>query len=371
MSLTPAMPPADDEHWAETRDVVEAHAKRGMDRRDIIRRGGLAALLAGPLAGVLSACSSTENASDVAKAAGGRRGAGLKMLGSNGGLGVSWFAQGKQAMERCASDLGIQLDWVDGELNSQTQRAKLDNAVATKSYDIAAISANEAGTCVPPVNRLSAKGTKVIQMISSIGGPQDKVQLFTSVEQSSYEMGFKVATALFEACGGKGTVIQTQGPAAFTGAQERARGFKDALKNYPGMKVLADDFGNWDTGRARDLWDTYLNKFPEITCGYFQNDDMAFAGLAALKAAGRLGKTRIGGCDAMPQAIKAVQQGTFTATMRHSAPRVHTYPVLIGLAAKLGAVKEAPKQVVVDGPVVTKDNAETLLFLQNSNLLIA
>jgi ribose transport system substrate-binding protein len=283
---------------------------------------------------------------------------------------VTWFAEGKATMERWAGYLGMTMDWVDGELNSQIQRDKLDSA-AIKKYDIAAISAFESGTCVAPVQRMAQRGTKVIQMISEIGGPKDKLDLLTSVEQSSYEMGFKVASALFEAAGGQGTVIQTQGPAAFTGAQERARGFQDALKAYPKMKLLANDFGNWDTNKARNLWDSYVNKYPEITCGYFHNDDMAFAGLEALKAAGRADKTHIGGCDAMPEAIKAVGDGRFTSTMRHSACRVHSYPVLIGLAAKLGAIKSVPKKVVVDGPVVTKDNADSLLFLQNNELLLA
>ncbi|MBO9523498.1 MAG: sugar ABC transporter substrate-binding protein [Nocardioidaceae bacterium] len=357
------------EHWAQTDEVLTRY--KGHDRRDIIKKAGLGALLLGPVSAVLAACASEENPKDVAnQAAKDARGTGMTMLGSNGGLVVTWYAEGKRAMERWASDLGVSLDWVDGELNAQTQRAKLDNAAATKKYDLAAITAHESGTCVPPVRKLIDRGTRVVQMISTIGGPDDQLDLLTWCEQSSYDMGFNVAKALFEAAGGRGTVIQTQGPAAFTGAKERARGFKDALAQYPGMKLLADDFGNWDVNRARELWDSYVNKYDEITCGYFHNDDMAFAGLEALKSAGRAGSTFIGGADAMPEAIKAVQDGTFTATARHSACRMHSYPVVIGVASKMGALDKVPEKVVIDGPLVTKDNADTLLLLQNDSLLL-
>lgn len=361
----------ENEYWAETNEVL--HRYKGQSRRDMIKKAGLGALLVGPMSAVLAACTSDEDPKSVANAAAKNAagsGSGLTMLGSNGGLVVTWYAEGKRTMERWAADLGVELDWVDGELNAQTQRAKLDNAAATKTYDIAAITAHESGTCVAPVNKMIDKGTKVIQMISTIGGPDEELDILTWCEQSSYDMGYLVAKALFDTAGGSGTVIQTQGPAAFTGAQERARGFQAALAEYPGMELLDDDFGNWDVNRARELWDSYLNKYPDISCGYFHNDDMAFAGLEALKSAGRDGQTFIGGADAMPEAIQAVKDGTFTATVRHSACRIHGYPVTIGVASKLGALDNVPAKVVIDGPVVTKDNAESLLFLQTDELLL-
>lgn len=366
--MSPYQP--ENEYWAATNEVLTRY--RGNSRRDIIKKAGLGALMLGPVSAVLSACTSDEDPKNVAGAvAKDARGSGLKMLGTNGGLVVTWYAEGKRTMEQYCRDLGIELTWVDGELNAQTQRAKLENAVATKKFDLAAITAHESGTIVPPVQKMIDDGTTVVQMISTIAGPGDDLDVLTWCEQSSYDMGYLVAKSLFEAAGGSGTVIQTQGPAAFTGAQERARGFAAALTEYPNMELLADDFGNWDVNRARELWDSYVNKYPDITCGYFHNDDMAFAGLEALKSAGRDGDTFIGGADAMPEAIKAVGDGTFTATARHSSCRIHGYPVIIGLASKLGVIDTVPDKIVVDGPLVTKDNAESLLFLQEDGVLLA
>jgi hypothetical protein len=47
------------------------------------------------------------------------------------------------------------------------------------------------------------------------------------------------------------------------------------------------------------------------------------------------------------------------------------YPVVIGLAKKLGAIESAPAKVVVDGPVVTAENSESLLFLQTDPIMLA
>ena len=73
----------------------------------------------------------------------------------------------------------------------------------------------------------------------------------------------------------------------------------------------------------------------------------------------------------MPEAIRAVGDGRFVATVRHSACRMHMYPVVVGVAHALGAVENVPKKIVIDGPLVTSDNAETLLFVQDDGVLIA
>lgn len=363
-----------EEYETYAKERIDHYAGRGLSRKEMIRKTGAGALFLGAAGGLLAACGGSESADDAANevnkaAAEGGRGKGLKMFGTNGGLVVSWFAQGKRAMEYWTETYGIDLTWADGELDATKQRAKLDNA-ATKKWDIVAVTAQEAGTLVQPLRRMVDGGAVAIQMISEVGKPGEDWGYTTWVEQSSYQMGYTVADLLFQRAGGKGTVIETQGPASFTGAQERHRGFTDALKNYPDMKLLATDFGNWDPNRARSLWDTYINKYDDITVGYFHNDDMAFAGLKALESAGRSGKTLIGGADAMPEAINAVADGRFVATFRHSAARIHSYPVVIGVAKKLGLVEDVPKKVVVDGMAVTKDNAESLLFLQSDGIFL-
>lgn len=356
---------------AEVDEAVQYYAQRGASRRSIVKRIGIGMLAAPVVGSVLAACASDEDPKALAGELGKGGASKLKFLGTNGGLAATWYAQGKTAMEKWAGAYGISVDWVDGELNSQVQRDRLDDAAAQGKYDIAAIIANETGTIVQPVQKLIDAGTTVIQMVNQIAPEGQELDVLTFVEQSSYEMGLRVASALFEEAGGTGTVIETQGPAAFTGAQERHRGFEDALKAYPGMQLLTTDFGNWDVNRAQSLWESYLNKYSDITVGYFHNDDMALAGLQALKSAGRDGNTLIGGADAMPPAVEAVLDGRMFATARHSSSRIHMYPVVIGVAQKLGAIDTVPDKVIVEGPVVSTENAESVLLLEDDAILLA
>lgn len=361
-----------DDYVADAKEALQHYASKGLSRRDIMKRAGIGLLAVPAVATVLAACSSDEDAKDVATAAASAAGSGsgLKMLGSNGGV-VDWYNQGAVAMQHWCDIFGVELTFVQAELDSAKQRERLDAEVAKGGWDIAGIVPHESGTIVQPVQDLIDSGTIVIQMISRIAPEGEELAIFTWVEQSSYEMGLAVASALFEEVNGTGTVIQTQGPAAFTGAQERARGFEEALKRYPNMELLATDFADWDVNKAQAQWETYINKYPVIDVGYFHNDSMALAGYQALKAAGREDETIIGGADGMPEAIQAVADGRMFATVRHSAPRIHMYPVVIGVAKKLGAIEAAPAKVVVDGPVVTAENSESLLFLQTDPIMLA
>ncbi len=349
----------------EARDLVKTHSSLG--RRKLVKYLG-AGTVTLAISGAAIHQMSSENPKDVVGAMT-DAGKNLKMLGTNGSLTVSWYAQGKDTMAHWCSIYGIDLTWIDGQGDSNKQRAALDSA-ADRHWDLAGITPATAGTIVAPVNKMADKGTGVFEMTSNIGGPDDKVNVLTSVSQSSYDMGYQVAKLLFESVGGHGTVINTRGMPGGSDEAGRYAGFQAAMKEYPGMQLLAEDFARWDRSKSQDLWQSYLTRFPEISVGYCQNDDMAFGALNAIERAGRSG-IKIGGCDGMPDAITAVDDGRLAATFRHSSAQIHSLPVILGLAWKLGAIKTPPPHIGVVGPLVTKENSASVAFLQQPGVLYA
>lgn len=349
----------------EAQDLVKTHSSMGRRRLVKYLGAGTVALAAG---GAVLSQLSREDPKDVVGSMN-DMGKNLTMLGTNGSLTVSWYAQGKDTMAHWCEVYGIKLTWIDGQGDSNKQRASLDSA-ADRKWDLAGITAATAGTIVDPVNKIAGKGTGVFEMTSNIGGPDDKVDVLTSITQSSYDMGYQVTKLLFESVGGSGTVINTRGMPGGSDEAGREKGFQAALKEYPGMELLTEDFARWDRARAQELWQSYLTRFPTISVGYCQNDDMAFGALNAIDSAGRQG-IKIGGADAMPDAIAAVVDGRMAATFRHSACQIHSLPVILGLAWKLGAITSLPPHTGVVGPLVTKDNAASVAFLQQPGVLYA
>ena len=112
----------------------------------------------------------------------------------------------------------------------------------------------------------------------------------------------------------------------------------------------------------------------EFDAAYFHNDDMALAAYDLMKAHNRT-SIKIGGCDAMPPALQAVADGRMAATVRNPSCLIHGGAIIAGVAAVVSGEKTGtglgmiPKQIVMDGPVVTKANAPGLVWMEEHFLI--
>jgi ribose transport system substrate-binding protein len=334
----------------------------------IVEQLGRRGLLGGALGALALAACGKNNAGGAAAAASGAAGSyafgkPLKAAFVNVGLANSWPAQGKSASEQFAKWLGIDLTWFDGGLSIDKQRKAVDD-MATKHWDFVAIQAFGIDTLVDPVKQMIAKGIPVIQMDTIIA--KEDPGILTFLEPDNVAMAETVTEQLFKAIGGKGNVIMTQGALGHSGAQKRGKGFKNALARYPDIKLLAEDTADWDVNKTAKLWEDYLVKFPQIDAGFFHSDDMALAAAKVCKNAGR--NVKLGSVDAMPEAIEAVKDGRLLVTVRNSTCRIHWGAVVIGALAATGT-KNIPKYIQIDGPVVTKEIAVGVAFLEAQYLL--
>ena len=329
------------------------------------RRGILAGAAALGL-GVLSGCHSSTTANPDAQANsslpfGGK----LKAAFSNCGLGSTWCASGKETAELWGKWFGVDVTWFDGGLNIDVQRKAIED-MATGSWDFVAIQTLGIDTLVDPVSRIIGKKIPVVQMDTLIS--KNDIGATTFLEPDNIYMGEVVGETLLQAIGGQGNIIQTQGALGHTGVQRRAQGFRKALARYPNVKLIADDTADWDINKVARLWEDYLVQHKKIDAGYFHNDDMALAAARVIRNAGREREIKLGGVDAMPQAIKAVRDGVLLTSVRNPACRIHWGALLVGAMAATG-MKDIPGYILMDGPVVTRDNAAGLLFMQEQFLL--
>jgi ribose transport system substrate-binding protein len=292
----------------------------------------------------------------------------LKAAFSNAGLQATWCAQGKQAAEYWGKLFNVEVTWFDGQLDAVKQRAAIDN-MASQKWDFVAIQAFGIGTLTAPVQKMIDAGIPVIDMDTLIA-PLDKINVHTFLAPDNEFMGSAVTGALVAKLGGKGKITMTQGALGHTGAQGRAKGFESVIKNNPGMEVLDTQPADWDVSKVARIWETLLTKYPKIDAAFFHNDDMALAAYNVMKAKGRT-DILIGGVDAMPPAIAAVSDGRMFATVRNPSSRIHGGAIIAGVAAVAGEKTGAgiTKNIVTDGPVVTKENAPGMQWMEDHFLI--
>jgi ribose transport system substrate-binding protein len=335
-------------------------------RRDLIRGaalgGGAAAMLGGMGINPLIGAAMAKEAGMSAKP--------LKAAFSNAGLQATWCAQGKQAAEYWGKLFNVEVTWFDGQLDAVKQRSAIDN-MASQKWDFVAIQAFGIGTLTAPVNKMIDAGIPVIDMDTLIA-PLDTINVHSFLAPDNEFMGASVTQALVNAINGEGTMVMTQGALGHTGAQGRARGFKSVVAKFPKIEVLDEQSGNWDVTQVARIWEALLTKYPKIDAAFFHNDDMALAASKVMQAKGRT-ETKIGGVDAMPPAIKAVQDGSMYATVRNPSCRIHGGAIIAGVNAVVNGEKTGPggipKNIVTDGPVVTKPNADGMVWMEEQFLI--
>ena len=338
------------------------------NRRDILRAA--TATMAG--AALLSGFGMSPAMAEEMTRAAGRSEKPLKAAFSNAGLQATWCAQGKQAAEHWGKLFNVDVTWFDGELSAVKQRAAIDD-MASQKWDFVAIQAFGIGTLTAPVQKMIDAGIPVIDMDTLIA-PLDKIAIHSFLAPDNEYMGAAVTQALMDAINGEGIVTMTQGALGHTGAQGRARGFESIVKKYPKVEVVDTTPGDWDVSKVARIWETLLTKYPKIDAAFFHNDDMALAAYNVMKAHNRT-SIKIGGVDAMPPALAAVADGRMLATVRNPSSRIHGGAIVAGVAAVVNGQKTGdgpgmiPKNIVTDGPVVTKANAAGMMWMQEQFLI--
>ncbi len=120
--------------------------------------------------------------------------------------------------------------------------------------------------------------------------------------------------------GGKGAVAILMGKLDNEGALKRTEGNEKIIKEqFPDIKVLAKETGNWQRDQGMTLTENWLTVYGSSLKGILaNNDEMALGAVEALKAANRTDIYVIG-VDAIPDAKTAVENGSLSATVLQDA----------------------------------------------------
>ncbi|MFO1104724.1 MAG: substrate-binding domain-containing protein [Amaricoccus sp.] len=132
-------------------------------------------------------------------------------------------------------------------------------------------------------------------------------------QKNSYQDGYDLGEFLFKKLGGKGEVGILAGSLTATDHVERIKGFKDAMKAYPDIKVVFEQPDNDVLEDAVTLTENALQAHPNIK-GFFGSNASNPIGIArAVTNAGKAGQIDIVGMDDLPEAVDFVCKGTITA----------------------------------------------------------
>ena len=112
-------------------------------------------------------------------------------------------------------------------------------------------------------------------------------------------------------------VVIMEGTTGASAQVDRTTGNLKALEEYPNMKLVGQQSGNFTRAEGQAVMESFLKSIDKIDVLLAQNDDMALGAIDAIKAAGKVpGKDIIiVGCDSVKTAFDAIVAGEMNATI--------------------------------------------------------
>lgn len=137
------------------------------------------------------------------------------------------------------------------------------------------------------------------------------------------DMGRRLATDMTAECGsgkGSGEVSILEGEATAAYSLDMKHGAMDVFNADKSIKVVSSQPTNWDANKAGEITATVLQQHPKL-CGILSVWGPQAAGAAqAIKAAGKLGKTKIWvASDGQPADCDLLEQGLFYKNLSYRA----------------------------------------------------
>jgi ribose transport system substrate-binding protein len=204
---------------------------------------------------------------------------------------------------------------------------------------------------LPAMDKFTAAGIPVVNVIDRLDGGGGAIAY---VGTDDYDLAANTARYLFKAMGGKGNLVMLEGPPNLPTSVARSRGFNDALKEFPDIKLLANKSANYARPVAQQVTRDFLRGFPQIDGVLAANDPMAIGAVDALKAAGK--KAPVVGINGSTEVLDLIKSGDVLASGDYNG-------YIQGCIATEIAIRhlrkeDAPKELILKSVMVDKTNIE-------------
>jgi ribose transport system substrate-binding protein len=266
--------------------------------------------------------------------------------------------RGAQAeADRIGATLVVQA--AEREVDVEKQMQIIENLIQTKVGALA-ITPSGSKEIVPAIQKANAAGIPVVVVDTRVDPAAEKeagIKIASFIGSDNYDGGKVAGRHLVEISGGKATVGLLEGIPGHETGDSRLRGFKDAVKAHPGIRIVASQTANWERDQGFTVFQNMLQAHKDIDTLFACNDMMALGAVEAIEAAGKTGKIRVIGFDAVDDAKKAMQAGTMVASVAQFPAEMGKLAVASAVQLIKGETPPADQQVRIE--LVTKANATT------------
>ncbi len=258
----------------------------------------------------------------------------------------------EEGLTNAADSVGFQLLINSGEFDVARQKDQIQDFIVQKvnAIIISPCDSKSIGTAIKAANQAG-----IPVFTADIACLAEGVQVVSHIASDNIEGGRLAAKAVARAINNQGKVAIIDHPEVESVIQ-RVKGFEEEISNYEGIVVATKLSGHGVKDQAFRTAEDILQAHPDVTAFFGINDDSALGALAAVEKAGKAGKVKIVGFDAIPEARQAIKAGKIFADVIQQ-PKVIGQNTILAVKMYLSGETVTPV-ILIPCDLLTQANAQ-------------
>jgi len=274
------------------------------------------------------------------------------------------FALGRDGAFKKASELsakgpdGVDVIYTGSVASDAAEQVRVMEDIIAKGVDAIGISVNDPTALEDVINKAVEAGIPVMCWDSD--SPESK--RFTYLGVNNYDGGKAAADLLIRTMGEKGKVALLTGVPGALNLEERIRGFKDGVKDYPGIEIVTTVACYDDINKGVEVVEEAMLAHPDLNGWFFVGLWPIFAGKGSMplwEKASKSGAVKSVAFDTLPVELEYMKDGYLVGLVgqKYWGWGYDTVQMLYDYVAK---GKEFPDWVDSGMDIVTVNNVDAM-----------
>lgn len=264
--------------------------------------------------------------------------------------------------EAAAKALGVTLEFQGAPEFNPVQQVPVLDAMIARKPDAILIAPTDKTQLVEPLRKAAKAGIAVITVDTYVGTGQyqtgsGNADFPLSYIASDNIMGGRIAArALAKAIGAKGKVYVSNVKPGISTTDQREEGFKEEMKNYPGIQVLETQFNDDDANKAASQLQSVFARNSDLAGVFGANLFSALGAANGVKQAGQTGKIKVVAFDAPKSIVAQLKSGLVDIAIAQHPAEIGYFGVVAAYAHLTG--QSIPTSIGTGFTVIDKNNVD-------------
>ena len=225
-------------------------------------------------------------------------------------LNNPWFVVLGETAKARAIELGYDAIIFDSQNDTAKEASHFENLIAG-GYKAVLFNPTDANGSVANVQKAKAAGVPVFCIDREINSTNAAT---AQMLYDSYSGCVALGQYFVKQVGKEGKYAELLGIVGDNNTWNRSKGFHSVVDRFPGLKTVAQQSADFDRAKGLEVFESILQKNPDIAAVFCGNDAMAMGAYQALVSAGKADKVKVFGFDGADDVVKLIAENKIAAT---------------------------------------------------------